>query len=255
MSIRKGNLIIAGIPDLSGYQTLKNLSQTLDSSVVKYPSNAAVSAAIAAKDSLPPQSEETDMQFLASTYKDDGTSEAKWSDVPTDPLFAHQWADHYLNDASWLRADTFSWQSGDIYVAAYNHLVNDVKGKTATTETINGVTISYIRADDKHKICLASQEANVLSLYNSTGVAWYYVLDEANKRFKLPRTQLGLYGVAGGSNETVGDNVGLEVAGSDVSGTQQFLYFYVGNASRSYYAIELGTVLEKLNDLESKLGV
>lgn len=41
------------------------------------------------------------------------------------PLLTAMWADHTLNDISWLNADTFSWQSGDVYVAAFEHLVND----------------------------------------------------------------------------------------------------------------------------------
>ena len=41
-------------------------------------------------------------------------------------LFDCKWADHILNNISWLRADTFSWQSGDVYTAAYNHLVADL---------------------------------------------------------------------------------------------------------------------------------
>lgn len=40
-------------------------------------------------------------------------------------LFDFKWTDHKLNDISWLNADTFSWQSGDVYVAAFEHLVND----------------------------------------------------------------------------------------------------------------------------------
>lgn len=42
------------------------------------------------------------------------------------PILYHTWSDHILNDVSWLRADTFSWQSGDVYVAAYEHLVGDL---------------------------------------------------------------------------------------------------------------------------------
>ena len=41
-------------------------------------------------------------------------------------LFTYQPSDHLLNDIQWLRADTFSWQSGDVYKTAYNHLVNDL---------------------------------------------------------------------------------------------------------------------------------
>ena len=45
-------------------------------------------------------------------------------------LLSFMWADHQLNDVSWLRADTFSWQSGDVYVAAYEHLVGDYESAT-----------------------------------------------------------------------------------------------------------------------------
>ena len=47
-------------------------------------------------------------------------------------LFDCKWADHILNNISWLRADTFSWQSGDVYVAAYNHLVADCENAQTT---------------------------------------------------------------------------------------------------------------------------
>jgi hypothetical protein len=55
-------------------------------------------------------------------------------------LFYHNWADHIVNDPSWLRADTFSWQSGDVYVAAYKHLVADAKTAYAW---ISGSEIFY----------------------------------------------------------------------------------------------------------------
>lgn len=199
-----------------------------------------------------------------------------WEDAPRGlPLLTSIWADHKLNDVSYLRADNFTWHSGDVYVAAYEHLLNDYNSlstgvlyayyaedagetfylrtdtpsvgdqlldetgtpayeaygehkvkeiyddgsfaRTATfpgnryyrvaskdialstpeskTETINGITITYYQAEDGHKICLADQEANVQRLYDATGVAWYYVLDTANKQFKLPRTQFGFTGL------------------------------------------------------------
>lgn len=62
------------------------------------------------------------------------------------------------------------------------------------SETISGITISYYRADDGHKVCLADQEENLISLYNTVGIAWYYLLDTTNMRFKLPRTKFGFTG-------------------------------------------------------------
>ena len=178
-------------------------------------------------------------------------------------LFDCKWADHILNNISWLRADTFSWQSGDVYVAAYEHLVADyesattgyswtgdttgiryiTKGmpsvgdtivgsdgytvgevsslgitvykngslyetatlnsavsgiNTSQTETIGGITITYYLSEDGHKICLPDQESNVSAIYNSTGVAWYYILDTTNRQFKLPRTKWGFTGIRSG---------------------------------------------------------
>ena len=180
-------------------------------------------------------------------------------------LFDFKWTDHKLNDISWLNADTFSWQSGDVYEAAYNHLAEDCKvyawqyaptqggdiGYTTTetpavggvlmiggnacnitevgsdyvvaehyktgeartyqrvagsdstafvagilsTETVDHITITFFRAKDGHKICSASQEENVRNLYDWMGVAWYYVLDEENKQFKLPRTKHAFTGL------------------------------------------------------------
>ena len=118
-------------------------------------------------------------------------------------LFTFQWSDCLKNDVQWLRADTFSWQSGAVYEAAYNHLVDDIDGKTAQTETVAGVTVTFYLADDGHKIVDVANISAVESLYAATGVAWYYVIDTANERFKLPRTKYGFTGLRG----NVGDFV------------------------------------------------
>jgi hypothetical protein len=113
------------------------------------------------------------------------------------------WSDHIINDISFLRADTFSWQSGDVYTSAYNHLVQDIQGITAETETIGSYTVTFYRAIDGHKICLADQEQTILNIYNETGMAWYYILDTTNTQFKLPRTKFGFEGL----RTNVGDKI------------------------------------------------
>ena len=212
-------------------------------------------------------------------------------------LFAHEWDDHLRNDAQWLRADTFSWQEGSVYEAAYNHLVDDINNSTlygwsasasssstdptvacafstnatlepgdklyffpadsnrtsynditqatiktiyasdvgletgnfflsnsrlyykslssieyvrrsvvditTVSETISGITVQYYRSPDGHKICPATEESNVAAIYAATGVAWYYIVDTANQRFKLPRTQYNEVGL----RDTVGKYV------------------------------------------------
>lgn len=115
------------------------------------------------------------------------------------PLLSYNWYDHKLYDASFLRADTFSWHEGDIYKAVYEHLVAEWKDTTVSsnwlTEVVEDVTIIYQLAEDGHKICAPDQEDKVRELYEKHGVAWYYILDTENKKFKLPRTKYGFVGL------------------------------------------------------------
>jgi len=186
-------------------------------------------------------------------------------------LFDFKWSDHEIDNMAWLRADTFSWQSGSVYKTAYDHLFNDVgyvrymvpdddlqikfyrapsedtemyawtnqfstlytesefpqngddfyyhnqvygtvlstgiefgsEAVTPTTETVGSYTITYYPCADGHKVVLADQETTAANIYNESGVAWYYVLDTTNQRFKLPRTKFGFTGL----RDTVGKYV------------------------------------------------
>lgn len=120
--------------------------------------------------------------------KGDGT----WATVSggssyTPNLFDYKWSDYEIADQSWIKADSFSWQDGTVYSDAYNHLVADISGITASTETVGSYTITYYQATDGHKVVLADQETIVSNIYTESGVAWYYILDTTNTRFKLPR--------------------------------------------------------------------
>lgn len=152
-------------------------------------------------------------------------------------LFDVKWSDHQLNDISWLRADTFSWQDGTVYSAAYQHLVSDISGKTLQSETIAGTTVQFYLADDGHKICPANQEGNVFTILLDTRIAWYYILDTTNQRFKLPVTQWGFVGLrnaVGGYVEpglpNITGSIGPSESQNGVSGA-----FYTGSAKSGYY--------------------
>lgn len=147
------------------------------------------------------------------TVQADGTLNVSSNVAAALPLFTSIWADHILNNASYLRADTFSWQSGSVYTSAYAHLVADIDGITSETETVAGTTITFKRATDGHKIVDDTQVSNVEAIYTATGIAWYYVLDTTNTRFKLPRSKYAFVGLR--------DNVGNYVAESlpNITGT------------------------------------
>lgn len=57
------------------------------------------------------------------------------------------------------------------------------------TDIIGDTTIEYYLADDGHKICLPDQETALQTIYDAIGAADYFILDQENKRFKLPRKQ------------------------------------------------------------------
>lgn len=57
------------------------------------------------------------------------------------------------------------------------------------------LSLSYKRTPKKYLIADVSQEEAILNKYNSKGIAWYYILDTENKRFKLPRTKFGFEGL------------------------------------------------------------
>ena len=156
-------------------------------------------------------------------------------------LFDFKWSDHLVNQQEWLRADTFTWNDGTVYQNAYQHLVDDIDGKTTQTETIAGTTITFYLADDGHKIVDSSQEANVGQIFLDTGVAWYYILDEANTRFKLPRTEHSVVGVRG----NVGDYVeaGLpNITGDFKVGSDMQHDGFVDGSGAFYAGNSMGTI-------------
>lgn len=109
------------------------------------------------------------------------------------PMFAHIWSDHIYNDVSYLRADNFSWHSGGMYITAYDILEEQYNNEKSITKTEKGIT--YKLTPDNFKIADPSQEDAIRTLYETEGIAWFYILDTENKRFKLPRTKWGFVGV------------------------------------------------------------
>lgn len=118
-------------------------------------------------------------------------------------LLDFKWSDHILEDQSWLLADTFSWHDGTVYSLAYNLLLEEFNSSEAviTTDTISGASVTYRRTPRGFKI--AEDENAVINMFNATGTAWYYILDIANTRFKLPRTKFGILGLRTNSGDFV----------------------------------------------------
>lgn len=84
---------------------------------------------------------------------------------------------------------------------AFSASVNKIMVNSTDTYTINGseVVLDVKIGSDGHKVVLVTddEDATVSSIFNATGVAWYYVLDRDNSRFKLPRTIYSFDGARG----------------------------------------------------------
>ena len=139
------------------------------------------------------------------------------------PMFSFIWSDHLCNDASFLRADTFSWHDSRIYVSAYKTIFDEYHNEGSIEQT-DERGITYKLSTNGFKIADASQEEAILNLYLENGSAWYYILDVENARFKLPRENF----------------------------EDKKLYFFVGVYEREETELNIGILTEMANgtDLE-----
>lgn len=165
---------------------------------------------------LPPQTGQSG-KFLTTN----GTS-ASWAVPKTFSLLDFKWSDYELNDQNWLRSDTFSWQSGTVYSQAYNHLVADLTTATSSIETVGSYSLTVYTATDGHKIVLDDEASTVANIFTESGVAWYYIVDTTNTRFKLPRTKYGFNGlrdsVGNYISESLPDHIHTSLVASDRNG-------------------------------------
>lgn len=134
------------------------------------------------------------------------------------PMFTPVWSDHIYNDASYLRADTFSWHSADIYKTGYKILEKEYNDINSVTESRDGVT--YKLSPNGFKIADVSQVENILFLYKYNKKAWFYVIDTEERRFKLPREKTEAY---------------------------KYLYFFIGNYDRPDTEVDISKVTESIN--------
>lgn len=165
------------------------------------------------------------------------------------PLFYPSRFPWVANNIEWLRSDTFSWQSGEVYSAAYAELVNiyNAEGGATTADTVGGETITYKRCSNGMKVADATQQQAIMNVFSTTGSAFYFILDTANTRFKLPRTKYSLVGYEDG----LGNYVSQEASsgsGVKVAGNQSYLYFYMGTYNQSAIDNTAGLNVEAFND-------
>lgn len=169
-----------------------------------------------ANNQIPPSSATIDTKTdINGQYADNGV--VRWKTVLSNegqsvpyinvPILTPMWFDHKVTNPEWIESEmeytinnNYGWLNQGSAPKIYEHLRGDVSTATSKTETVAGVTITYYESEDKHKIVVANGEAwdgtsyqkyanAVDSIFEKTGIAWYYILDETNGCFRLPRTK------------------------------------------------------------------
>lgn len=136
-------------------------------------------------------------------------------------LFMPYWSPIELNNLSWLRSNK-QWNNGSVYTSAYEFLLSKYNSGTEQTETIKGVSVTYILADNGMKII--ADKSVYDALISASGSAFFFVLDTENTQFILPYTngfmqfgnELGKFTEAGLPNIT--GTVGQGYAGTALNG-------------------------------------
>ena len=178
-------------------QDISNLSQTLDDSTTKYPSNKAVKTAIDAKDSLPSQAGNNG-KFLTTN----GTNPS-WQNVDALPSQSGQSGKFLTTNGT-----TASW--GDVFSAGN---IGDIK-YTSRTDVPNGGAwcdgALYTKAQfpDVYQMLVDGKlQSTTISEFDSSvsanGSCGFFGLDTANERFKVPMLK-DVYLKAGQAGEMFG---------------------------------------------------
>ena len=201
-------------------QYVNNMAEDFDASVVYIPYGETIPVEERLNNRLYYQY--TNLEQTKGRFEDwEGTiliSETAGGGGSSLPMFAPIWSDHLYNDASYLRADTFSWHNASIYVSAYDVLLKEYNNDNCVEMTDGYVT--YKLSPNGFKIADASQHDNIRLAYEEGNKAWYYLLDTENERFKLPREK----------NES-----------------SKYLYFYVGYYARPETEVNIGILTELAN--------
>lgn len=112
-----------------------------------------------------------------------------WYDSDYETLYYTQSENPAINDKLYtVNSDPYGY-------VVWTVTTEDMPSVLPTIETVGSYSIVVYIAEDGHKIVLSNQAQTVEDIYDETGVAWYYILDTENQRFKLPRTKYDFTGL------------------------------------------------------------
>ena len=151
------------------------------------------------------------IQVANSDYTAGDYIRSSADDLTVSGIIYYAWA--YSTDILYVTLDTSAMSADDAVSALMKQriykyenpdmllTVHKITASATDTYTISGntVTLPVLVGSDGHRVVLVTnnEDTTVDTIYNNIGIAWYYVLDKTNTRFKLPRTKYGFNGYRG----------------------------------------------------------
>lgn len=151
------------------------------------------------------------IQVSCSTYTAGNYTRSSTDDKVISNITYYAWK--YSTDILYVTLNTGSMSADDavdalqgqqIYKFADSTMsltVHKITAMATDSYSVSGSTVdlNVLVGSDGHRIVLVTNNEyqDVEAVYNEIGVAWYYVLDKTNTRFKLPRTKYSFNGYRG----------------------------------------------------------
>lgn len=171
------------------------------------------------------------------------------------PLFATIISDHVLSgdDATgWaLQGSTIT----NTYSTAVNKIINLYNSSNSVDTTYRNIPCKL--SSDGRYIADIAQKDNIYSLFVDTGIADFYILDQTNQEFILPRTKWFLQFTLDTSlvNQTNSEQYDSIYSSNDdkhLISSNKLLYYRVGDTIINESEMDASTILAKTTELQTR---
>lgn len=164
------------------------------------------------------------LMHLKYDKKDGGTSLSLFTPVVQDHLLSFEESKGYALQGTYVYSTGVAGERYG-YPAFVQKCIEEKSAGTATETTLGSNTVTIYTNANGHQFYDIADKSSIDAFYESTGIAWFYGIDEENERVFLPR---------GNKYTAIGDLTSVPV---QIYGDGNALAFYAsGNSQLNYLA-------------------
>lgn len=170
------------------------------------------------------------------------------------PLFFQMVSDHILTGdeaVGWALQGSLITNT---YSSAVDKIIELYNDASAVSTTYRNITCKL--TTDGRYIADYSLKAQIDNLFDTTGIADFYILDSTNNRFMLPRTRWYQQYTLDTSliNQIVEDSASIYASNDNtkVVSSNKLLYYRVGNTIQNEDLIDVSEIAREQLDLQTK---